>query len=121
MIRNNTLLRIVLIMAFLITNSIVITANAEDPAGKKIFVASKCNSCHAVESQAIKKTLASSKAPDLSNVGADHKADWLIRYLKKEEDKKNKKHAKAWTGKSEDLTSLAQWLETLKTAAAEKK
>jgi mono/diheme cytochrome c family protein len=95
------------------------TAEAEDPPGKKLFLTNKCNSCHSVDSQQIKKTLASSKAPDLSNTGAEHDDVWYTKYLTKTEDLKGKKHAKAWTGKKEDLETLAKWLDTL--VPAEKK
>ncbi len=91
-------------------------ASAEDAAGKKVFLANKCQTCHSIDSQGIKKTLASSKAPDLSNIGSVHKADWLVKYINKEEALKDKKHMKAWTGTKEDLQTVAKWLETLKTA-----
>jgi len=88
--------------------------SADETAGKKIFLDNKCNTCHSIESQEIKKTLATSKAPDLSNVGAERKGDWIIEFLQKKVDLNGKKHMKAWTGKEEDLKTLAVWLETLK-------
>ncbi len=93
---------------------------AEDSPGKKIFIDSKCNVCHSIDSQGVAKKTTSNKPdgpPDLSNVGALHKADWMTKYLNKEEARNDKKHIKAWTGKKEDLEILVKWLETLKTEA----
>jgi mono/diheme cytochrome c family protein len=87
-----------------------------EPAGKKIFLDQKCNVCHAIESQNIAKKTATSKSPDLSNLGAERSADWIAKYLTKEEKLNNKLHAKGWTGKKEDLTTLSNWLATLKKA-----
>jgi cytochrome c2 len=91
-------------------------AQAEDPPGKKIFLTNKCNTCHSIESQGIEKTMKSAKGPDLSAVGAEHNAEWLTKYINKEETKNDKKHVKGWTGSKEDLQTLVKWLETLKTA-----
>lgn len=89
-------------------------ARAADDPGKQLFVDSKCNSCHSVDSQGIAKTMASSKAPDLSKVGANHDAAWFSKYLTKEADVDGKKHVKGWTGSKEDLDTLSKWLATLK-------
>ena len=99
---------------FLIALGFMSPAFAEDAPGKKVFIANKCNTCHSIESQGITMTLKSSKAPDLSNVGSEHKADWLVKYISKEETKNDKKHIKGWTGTKEDLQTVAKWLESLK-------
>ena len=88
-----------------------------EPAGKKIFLDQKCNVCHSIDSQSITKKTATSKAPDLSNLGADKSADWIAKFLTKEEKLDNKQHPKGWTGKKEDLTTLSTWLATLKKAS----
>ena len=87
-----------------------------EPAGKKIFMDQKCNVCHSIESQSIVKKTASSKAPDLSNIGAEKSAEWIAKFITKEEKLNNKAHPKGWTGKKEDLTTLSDWLATLKKA-----
>jgi hypothetical protein len=94
-------------------------------AGKKAFVANKCNMCHAVSAEGIEKTMKTSATakvvqPDLSGIGAKHDADFFIKYLKKEADLNGKKHTKGWTGKEEDLKSIAAWLESLKKPAETK-
>jgi cytochrome c2 len=104
---------LVLLCAFALV-ALAIPVRADDAPGKKLFVDNKCNSCHSVDSQGIAKTMASSKAPDLSKVGADHDAAWFSKYLMKEETLNDKKHMKAWTGSKEDLETLTKWLETLK-------
>jgi hypothetical protein len=94
-------------------------------AGKKAFVASKCNMCHAVAAEGIEKTMKTSATakvvpPDLSGIGAKQNADFFVKYLKKEADHNGKKHTKSWTGKEEDLKAIAAWLESLKKPAEAK-
>jgi cytochrome c2 len=89
-------------------------AHAADDPGKTAFLANKCNTCHSIASDKIEKT---SKAtpkvppPDLSTVGDKRTADWIVKFMKKTETINNVKHPKAWTGKEEDLTAIAKWLE----------
>ena len=85
-----------------------------EPPGKKIFMDQKCNLCHSIDSQSITKKTATSKAPDLSNVGSTQNAEWIAKFLTKEEKLNNKAHPKPWTGKKEDLTTLSTWLASLK-------
>ena len=98
------------------------TAGAE-PAGKKLFLDNKCNVCHPIEAAGVTKkgptaTAAASETkkgpPDLSTVGSTRAAEWITKYLKKEEAIEGKKHAKVYTGKDEDLKVLADWLASLK-------
>ncbi len=113
---HNKTFQMALLALLVVSVSFVNLAQAEDPPGKKLFVTNKCNTCHSIESQGITKTLASSKAPDQSKVGSERNAEWLTKYLLKTQDLNGKKHAKAWTGKKEDLAELVKWLETLKSA-----
>ena len=101
-----------LVLAFLFVTPVY----AEEAAGKKVFMDSKCNTCHSIESQGIEKSMASSKAPDLSDVGSTRTADWISQYLQKKVDIDGKKHAKGWSGKDEDLKTVSDWLATLKKA-----
>lgn len=91
---------------------------AEQPAGEQIFLASKCNLCHSIESREIERTTKSEKiaGPDLSNVGSTHLAPWIAQYLqKKVSGADGKEHSKEFKGSEEDLDELAGWLATLKT------
>ena len=112
--------------------------DAKEPAGKKLFVENKCNSCHSIDAAGIEKKKAESqaadakaapagekkeaaaektttvpthKAPDLSSVGVDQTSEWMGKFLKKEvTTKEGKKHMKLWKGTDADLTTLTAWL-----------
>lgn len=101
---------------FLFAMVSVVAAQETEPAGKKIFLDQKCNLCHSIDSQTIAKKTATSKAPDLSNIGSTQSAEWIAKFISKEESLNNKKHVKGWTGSKEDLTTLSTWLATLKKA-----
>jgi mono/diheme cytochrome c family protein len=78
--------------------------------GKQIFMSQKCNTCHAVSSASITaKTKV--KGGDLAGLANKEDAAWLGKYLRKEGDKKGKKHAKAFTGSDEELGALIAWLQ----------
>ncbi len=91
-------------------------ATGPEKDGKTIFVEAKCNMCHTVETADIEKA-GKGKSTDLSNVGVKHNADFLFKYLKKQEMIGDKKHVAAFKGNDDDLKLLAKWLGTLKTAA----
>lgn len=109
--------------------------DAKEPAGKKLFVENKCNSCHSIDAAGIEKkkaetaaaatgekkeaaaaektttTVPAHKAPDLSSVGLDQTSEWMGKFLKKEvATKEGKKHMKLWKGTDADLTTLTAWL-----------
>ena len=90
---------------------------AEAPDGKTVFLENKCNMCHTIDAMQIAK-LSGKKTeggpPDLSTVGSRHNAEWITKFLKKEVVQNGKKHMKTFTGKPEDLQTIATWLETLK-------
>jgi len=92
-----------------------ITAQDKKAAtGKDLFQNAKCGMCHGIESE---KLTTKGKAPDLSNVGAEKKADWITKYLKKEEKLNDKVHTIAFKGTDDELKTLSNWLATLKKAA----
>jgi cbb3-type cytochrome oxidase cytochrome c subunit len=64
---------------------------------------------------------AKKRPPDLSGVGVDQKADWIVKYLQKLETLHEKKHMKKFKGTDSELTELAAWLEAQKDAEAAKK
>lgn len=63
-------------------------------------------------------TTTTKKAPDLSAVGLDLKADFIVKYLQKLETIKEKKHMKKFMGTDEELTQVAAWLAEQKDADA---
>jgi cytochrome c2 len=91
-------------------------AGSGDHPGKAVFVASKCNMCHSIDSLAIARTSKSetTKGPDLSNVGAERTAQWMSAWLRRQEKIDGKAHKKSWTGNDQDLTQLVAFLGTLK-------
>lgn len=103
-----------MVLTFAVLPACVKTAAAADDPGKAVFEAQKCNTCHSVEAVGIVGKTPSMKAPDLSAIGATKTADWITKFLKKQEMLNGKKHLKEFTGKDEDLQALAKWLESLK-------
>ena len=89
-------------------------AQEKEPDGKTIFVNSKCAVCHSVVSSDI--TSNKKDAVDLSKTGDTYKTDFIIKYLNKESKINDKPHKIVFKGSSEDLNTLAGWLNSLKTA-----
>jgi cytochrome c2 len=81
------------------------------PAGQKVFVDSKCQMCHSVESAGLASK--NKKAVDLSNVGSTYKADFLNKWLTKNAKIKDNLHKVAFKGDDKDLNALSSWLESL--------
>jgi cytochrome c551/c552 len=104
--------RIALLTASAIVATVAVSSAAD---GKKLFVDTKCNLCHSIDSQGVTKTSDKIKAPDLSNAGGMvESADWLKSFLTKKVDKDGKKHLREWKGTDEDLDTVVQWLVSLK-------
>ncbi|HCY76112.1 MAG TPA: hypothetical protein DHV28_09350 [Ignavibacteriales bacterium] len=86
----------------------------EEPAGKKIFIANKCVTCHSVKAEDLISNTKLKNVPDLSDVGTRRNADFIMKFITKKEKLNNKLHMIAFKGSDEDLQTLAKWLETLK-------
>jgi mono/diheme cytochrome c family protein len=82
--------------------------------GKAVFLAQKCSLCHSVQSAGIDRTVKSSKAPDLSNVGGEKDAAWIGKFLKKEVELNGKPHQKTFKGSDAEFNALVAWLSQLK-------
>jgi cytochrome c peroxidase len=102
----------ILFFAFLLSFSSF--AKADDAANVKLFEDKKCNTCHSIDSQKVTKKMASSKAPDLSDVGSTRNAEWITKWLNKEVDLNGKKHPATWSGTAEEEKTLSDWLASLK-------
>jgi mono/diheme cytochrome c family protein len=91
------------------------TALAADgaPDGKALFLAQKCNMCHAVSSAEITATTTNEKlkGPDLTSTAGKRDAAWLAKYLAKQEAIDGKKHSKEFKGSEADLNALIDWLQ----------
>ncbi len=88
-------------------------SQSDELDGQQIFSDSKCTKCHSVEALGITST--KDDATDLSNVGADKDADFLKKYMVKEETINDSKHKTKFKGSDEELDALVNWLLTLKT------
>ncbi len=97
----------------LLVSWLSVSNGQEAKDGKTIFEASKCLTCHSVNSLAIEGKK-KDKSIDLSNAGANHTSDELKTFLKKESEYKGKKHAIAFKGEDADFQILSDWLLTLK-------
>ena len=109
-----------LVAAFALTAPAV--AHADEPAGKKVFTAKRCNFCHSIKAEKIaqvgKTPAGEQQAPDLSDVGVKHDAAWIHNYLKKKVELDGKKHKKFFIGAEKDLKNLTEWLGSLKAKGA---
>lgn len=102
-------------------------AEADDAAMKAAFEKGKCVSCHSIKNVGIEKKVNEKtgkvrKGPDLSGVGLEHDAAFIVPWLKKEKEtpsiyNKDKmvKHKKKFKGTDEELKALADWLAAQKT------
>jgi len=93
---------------------VAVSIQAQDkkaPTGKDLFQNAKCGMCHAVESE---KLASKGKAPDLSNVGAEKKADWIAKFITKKEKLNGKEHGMAFKGTDDELKTVSTWLASLK-------
>jgi mono/diheme cytochrome c family protein len=102
----------ILLFAFLVSFSTL--AAADDAAGQKLFLDKKCNTCHSVDSAKIEKKMASSKAPDLSDIGSTKDAAWITKWLNKEVELNGKKHMPTWSGTADEQKTLVDWVASLK-------
>ncbi len=109
-------------------------AEEKSSEGKELFLKYKCRSCHSIDAQGIEKKKAEAgegeeeKAPadsipkkkpvDLSGVGVAKTADWISKYLLKQEKLEAKLHKTKFRGTDEELQKLATWLGLLKTVKA---
>lgn len=67
----------------------------------------------------VKKTPSTSKQglPDLSTVGSRHAPGFIAKFIKTEDTLNGKKHLIKFNGNDDQLKTLSQWLEGLKTPA----
>lgn len=109
----NLLIATFVVVAFLSLRTTAVAADAPKD-GKTIFVDAKCAGCHGVTAQGIEQAKKNDKYPDLSTVGDKHNAEFLVKFLNKEEKVNDKAHPVKFKGEAADLTTLATWLAGLK-------
>lgn len=110
----NIILYLVLIVAIVALYGFAFTFAADDgPEGKKIFVDKKCVMCHSIEAEGIEATKKSG-AVDLSTIDSSDDADFMAKYLMKEEKINDAAHKTKFKGTDEELKALVDFLLTLK-------
>jgi mono/diheme cytochrome c family protein len=80
--------------------------------GKAAYVNNGCAQCHSVETQDIAATISSEqmRGPDLSLIGSEHDADWIVAYVKREQTVDGEQHRVPYSGNDDDLQAVAEWL-----------
>lgn len=74
--------------------------------GKGVFVEQKCTKCHSAPG------IKGGKG-DLTGVAKKRTAEWMKKWLLKEEEIDGKKHKKKFGGTPADLDAVVKWLSTL--------
>jgi cytochrome c551/c552 len=86
--------------------------NTNGPDAKNIFTEKKCVICHSVEAAGIESK---KKDPvDLSKVGDTYDADFISKFITKQEKIDGKEHKILVKGSDEELKTLTEWLASLK-------
>ena len=111
-----------LALALLVTTFTVVPvagAAAAGLDGKAIFMAQKCNQCHAVSSVGIEAKVQSEKmkGPDLAGGLEKEDAATLNSYLKKQSKINDKLHKVDFKGTDEELSAVIEWLKQQKKPA----
>ncbi|MDA0207768.1 MAG: c-type cytochrome [Acidobacteria bacterium] len=80
--------------------------------GKAAYVNNGCAQCHSVQTQDIEATISSEqmRGPDLSQIGSEHDADWIVAYVKREQAVDGEQHRVPYAGNDDDLRAVADWL-----------
>jgi hypothetical protein len=101
-----------LVATLTVVAALACAGSAAAADGKELFLAQKCNMCHAVSSAGIEATTKSEsmKGPDLTTVAQLLDPAWTADYIKKKVDKNGKKHTKEFKGTDEELATLITWL-----------
>ena len=84
--------------------------------GQEVFMAQKCNMCHAVSSAGIeaKTTSDKMKGPDLAGKAEGYDDAWFAKYLRKQDQLDGKDHKKEAKATDEEIAALLAWLKTQK-------
>ncbi len=82
--------------------------------GPEVFKTQKCTECHSVKAAGITRTGSDADAPDLSKVGAQLDKKAIALFLLKKTEINGEKHKKLFGGTTDELKTVATWLETLK-------
>lgn len=94
---------------------LLLSGAASAATGPEIFQAQKCNSCHKVTAAGIARLPnPDEEGKDLSHVGSTYDKKAIASFLLKKTEHNGEKHKKAFGGTTEELKTVATWLESLK-------
>ena len=83
--------------------------------GPEVFQAQGCTKCHSVTKAGIsRQTPHDEEAKDLSTVGSRHDKKAIALFMLKKTEVNGEKHKKLFQGTTDQLKTVAEWLETLK-------
>ncbi|MDO8585295.1 MAG: c-type cytochrome [bacterium] len=130
MLRQSLALFAVGVAAFV---GILAALNAADEKtnGKDVFLKYKCDNCHSVSSAGIEGKNKKMVAPDLLDVTARHEAEWIPRFIRKEEgaghvrcdkvpkERDGKPHMLKFAGTKEEEDALLAWFAEQRTKEEE--
>ena len=91
----------------------------EEPAGKAVFLAHKCNLCHSVPSAGIESKTKSEKMKG-SDLGGPIEAGFeaFATYVRQQGELDGKSHKKEFKGTDEELQAIFDWLTQLEPVAS---
>ncbi len=83
--------------------------------GPEVFKQQGCTSCHSVTAAGIARNpVHDEEAKDLSTVGSRYDKKAIALFMLKKTEHNGEKHKKLFAGTTEQLKTVAEWLETLK-------
>jgi cbb3-type cytochrome oxidase cytochrome c subunit len=90
--------------------------SAGSDAGKAIYMEAGCAQCHSVAAEAIEATVTSEqlRGPDLSRIGRERDAAWIVAYMKTGQAAGGETHRVPYRGSDDDLQVMADWLAGLR-------
>ena len=101
-----------LALTLAIAGLLVASPAAAEEAAKEVFIAQKCNLCHAVSTAEIeaKTTSDKLKGPDLAKIEIERTPEQLVGFLKKQSMLDETEHKRDFKGTDEELAAIIDWL-----------
>lgn len=131
--RTNALAVLAALMMVIASSAVAAPAAGKAvPKGQQVFLATKCNKCHAVSSAGIERVAPGDsdeeaaeegdiEPPDLSDAGSRFASAAEVKaWLDKTLERKGRLHQYKFRGTPADFEQLTQWLLTLKQPAPKK-
>lgn len=98
-------------MAVVVLGPGVSAAPRAQEAGLAAFSETGCARCHSVAVAEMEATVSERmQGPDLSTVGSDHDASWIVSVVQQETELDGGPHRARFRGTDEQLSAIAAWL-----------